>query len=1052
TPSPQPSNPILDDIMDAPLRPSNPLPLQSHPSLDITLSLSPITPLDHILDTPLPQPPPQPPLIGYPIYFNMFDYHRVAFVYHRSLLSDLISRLFTTSIHQSKAKVTEIKESKDLTSLSLDELIGNLKVHEMIIKKDSEIVKAKGERISLNLKAKKESSDDECSTSGSEDEEYAMAVRDFKKFFKRRGIFVRQPRNDKKTFQRNRDDKNDKSERKCFRCGDPNHLSGECSKPLKDNNQIEFVGGSWSDIGEEDDEKTKDDMCLVAQASNEICLGVDLEPDEWIKDSGCSKHMTGNQNLFSTYKAYNRGNVIFVSNLHGNIIGKGKICDNKCKVTFSEHDREINKDGKIIGRGIRKKGLYVLKLGNKPKDKICLETIDENSTLWHRRLGHANMGLIQSLASKELVRNLPKLKLDQHFCDACKIGIQAHASHKAKNKALEKPAFSVSLLICLKKHDCVERIPSANLNAQIVRDDMVRVQVPRYMAWLNYDEHVDSLNTVDNEVGVISPESTIQTLPSFREYTPPMTYMKEVEKTLGILIKVEPLNETKLEEVGLNCNHNTPLSSREVPSFDKSEPQPQPLPNCPPLDVSLGTERGLKPQSPDSFRMKVLDNLTIHTPPSSLVESFHIKDLYCYYPPCIDDSKKHYGFKPGYFQNSKAYIILNKHTGKIKESLNVTFDETPLPSKTSPLVDDDLDEEEAIKVTKMKNLENNIEDETLEIDKIVNIKESKNHLLEMSMFSHIGFECLLEIYEQIDPRFILEFYSQYRINYDSDGQMFVEFVFQNQLFSFSLEEFGQILHIPYEDNAILLTSLLNEWSLSPNKVQLILPYGTLRASTPSPICFVNPLTNEASTKASAYNLSKKIKLAIIPPRQLFVNFSSDEDATTTRSPITTSSSLSLPNVPLKTPSTKDSSSTFGTTSSSFESKPQSSPPTSNDTPSPQPSNPFHDNIMDAPPRPSNLIPLQSHPSLYITLSLSPITPLDHILDTPSPPTPQPPPQPPLTGHLIYFNYHDYHGSTCLCCFHNQNLIFSLRDGMNLMFAHIEYLLTSAIAPLSPPHL
>ncbi|GJZ58458.1 retrovirus-related pol polyprotein from transposon TNT 1-94 [Tanacetum coccineum] len=72
----------------------------------------------------------------------------------------------------------------------------------------------------------------------------------------------------------------------------------------------------------------------------------------------------------------------------------------------------------------------------------------------------------------------------------------------------------------------------------------------------------------------------------------------------------------------------------------------------------------------------------------------------------------------GYSQNSKAYIILNKHTRLIEESLNVTFDETPPPSKTSPLVDDDLDEEEAIKVTEKKNLENDIEDETLKIDKI----------------------------------------------------------------------------------------------------------------------------------------------------------------------------------------------------------------------------------------------------------------------------------------------------------------------------------------------
>ncbi|GKB00137.1 retrovirus-related pol polyprotein from transposon TNT 1-94 [Tanacetum coccineum] len=117
--------------------------------------------------------------------------------------------------------------------------------------------------------------------------------------------------------------------------------------------------------------------------------------------------MTGNRKLFSSYKAYNGGNVIFGSNLRGNIIGKG--------------------------RGIRKKGLCVMKLGNKAKDKICLATIDEDFTLWHRRLGHANMHLIQSLASKELVRNLPKLKFDQHFCDACKIRKQAHASHKAKN-------------------------------------------------------------------------------------------------------------------------------------------------------------------------------------------------------------------------------------------------------------------------------------------------------------------------------------------------------------------------------------------------------------------------------------------------------------------------------------------------------------------------------------------------------------------------------------------------------------------------------------------
>ncbi|GJZ03123.1 hypothetical protein Tco_0521084 [Tanacetum coccineum] len=125
----------------------------------------------------------------------------------------------------------------------------------MIIKKDSEIVKTKVERKSFALKAKKESSDEECSTSRSKDEKYAMAVRDFKKFFKRRVRLVRQPWNEKKTFQRSRDGKNDK-------------------------NQRAFVGGSLSDSGEEDNEKVKNETCLVAQASGEVCSESSYFSDE----------------------------------------------------------------------------------------------------------------------------------------------------------------------------------------------------------------------------------------------------------------------------------------------------------------------------------------------------------------------------------------------------------------------------------------------------------------------------------------------------------------------------------------------------------------------------------------------------------------------------------------------------------------------------------------------------------------------------------------------------------------------------------------------------
>ncbi|GJR41092.1 zf-CCHC domain-containing protein [Tanacetum coccineum] len=194
-------------------------------------------------------------------------------------------RKFLTALNPKwGAKVTAIEESKNLTTLSLDELIRNLKVYEEVIKKDSEIVKNKREQSrSIALKTRKESSDEDSSTFDSEDEEYAMAVINFKKFFKRQGRFVKQPYEERRSFQRNKDDNNKTSERKCFKCGDPNHLIRECPKQLKYQNQRAFVGGAWSDSDDDEEEKTKDEKCLMAKDSNEV-----LSETEYFSDNQSS--------------------------------------------------------------------------------------------------------------------------------------------------------------------------------------------------------------------------------------------------------------------------------------------------------------------------------------------------------------------------------------------------------------------------------------------------------------------------------------------------------------------------------------------------------------------------------------------------------------------------------------------------------------------------------------------------------------------------------------------------------------------------------------------
>ncbi|GJW94977.1 hypothetical protein Tco_0174649 [Tanacetum coccineum] len=64
-----------------------------------------------------------------------------------------------------------------------------------------------------------------------------------------------------------------------------NHLIGEVQSRQKNNASKEHLLEEQSDNGEDEVENTKDETCLVAQAPDEICLGINLEPDDWIKDS-----------------------------------------------------------------------------------------------------------------------------------------------------------------------------------------------------------------------------------------------------------------------------------------------------------------------------------------------------------------------------------------------------------------------------------------------------------------------------------------------------------------------------------------------------------------------------------------------------------------------------------------------------------------------------------------------------------------------------------------------------------------------------------------------
>ncbi|GJY68166.1 retrovirus-related pol polyprotein from transposon TNT 1-94 [Tanacetum coccineum] len=353
-----------------------------------------------------------------------------------------------------RMKVTAIEESKNLTTLPLNELIGKLKVYEEVIKKDFETVKGKKEQSrSLVLKVKKE------------------VMRRSSSMLQVKIDYVYDRKRIKKFL---RDEK--------YLCGDPNHLIRECSKPPKNNDQRAFIGGAWSDNGEDEVGKTKDETCLVLNRP------------------------------------------------------------------ITDHGREFDNEVQF-----------------------------------------------------------------ENYCDLNGI------SHN-----FSAPRTPQSNGVVERKNRTLQEMSRTMLNEQ---------SIPQKF-WCNA---VDTSTYIINRVSI----------------------RRILGKTPYELLRGRKPNLNYFRVFGSKC-----------------------------------------------FILNTKDYLTKFDP------------------------KSYEGVFLGYSQNSKAYIILNKQTMKVEESLNVTFDETPPPPKTSPLEDDELVEEEAIEVSKTKPIGNDLEDISLENNQIVNIKESKTHPLE----------------------------------------------------------------------------------------------------------------------------------------------------------------------------------------------------------------------------------------------------------------------------------------------------------------------------------
>uniref|UniRef100_A0A2N9I8F7 Integrase catalytic domain-containing protein n=1 Tax=Fagus sylvatica TaxID=28930 RepID=A0A2N9I8F7_FAGSY len=260
-------------------------------------------------------------------------------------------------------------------------------------------------------------------------------------------------------------DKDDKSARgrsksksktvKCFKCQKKGHMKRECPEWNKGKEE------SSTSVNVVADSESDGDMLSVSSSTDGL-------NNSWLLDSACSFHVTPHRNWFDTYRSINCGSVRMGNDAACTIIGMGtikiKMSDGVVR-TLEEvrHIPDMRKNLISLGtldskgysykseNGIMKvsKGAMIVMTGQKISSNVykllgntilggvaaVAESEDDDTLLWHMRLGHMSERGMRELHKRNLLTGIKSCKLD--FCKYCIMGKQCRvrfktATHKTK--------------------------------------------------------------------------------------------------------------------------------------------------------------------------------------------------------------------------------------------------------------------------------------------------------------------------------------------------------------------------------------------------------------------------------------------------------------------------------------------------------------------------------------------------------------------------------------------------------------------------------------------
>ena len=365
-------------------------------------------------------------------------------------------------------------------------------------------------------------------------------------------------------------------------------------------------------------------------------------------------------------------NVLLVEDLKHNLISISQLCDNGFKVTFCANKCSIEKidNDQVHFEGYRRRNVYKINLDDfKSSNEVCLYSSNEDSWLWHRKLGHASMDTISKLFRKDLVKGLPKIDFSKNkICQACQQGKQTKTSFKSKD------IISTSRPLQLLHMDLFGPTQTLSLGGKrytlVIVDDFTRFTWTFFLASKDESNHVfiryckkvqneKGLNIVtirsdhggefeNNEMDEFCAKNGIE-----HTFSAPRTPQQN-----GV---AERKNRTLIEMARtMLCDNNLPkyfwAEAVSTACYISNRVFIRPLLKKTPYELWKGKRPNISYFHPFGTKCYILNNG---------------KDNLAKF-----DAKSDEGVFLGYSLTSKAYRVFNKRTLVVEESIHIIFDDT----------------------------------------------------------------------------------------------------------------------------------------------------------------------------------------------------------------------------------------------------------------------------------------------------------------------------------------------------------------------------------------